>query len=62
LKPVLDSRFQILDSRFQILDSRFQILDSRFDFPMNLPVISLLALGVAVTLSCTTKINVGLLW
>lgn len=28
---------------------------------MNLPVISLLALAVAVTLSCTTKINVGIL-
>ena len=28
---------------------------------MNLPVISLLALAVAVTLSCTTKINVGVL-
>jgi hypothetical protein len=26
---------------------------------MNLPVISLLALALAVTLSCTTKINVG---
>jgi di/tricarboxylate transporter len=28
---------------------------------MNLPLISLLALAVAVTLSCTTKINVGVL-
>jgi di/tricarboxylate transporter len=28
---------------------------------MNLPVISLIALAVAVTLSCTTKINVGIL-
>jgi di/tricarboxylate transporter len=28
---------------------------------MDLPVISLLALGIAVTLSCTTKINVGVL-
>jgi di/tricarboxylate transporter len=28
---------------------------------MNLPVISLLALALAVTLSCTTKINVGVL-